>query len=195
MKRDSPQKDPRGGHVRLYWALLDSPAWRVLSHADVRVYLALRRKLGKFNNGDINATLTEMRHAGIRSSSTLATALQRLEKLGFIEKTRQGGIANGGKLCSLFRFTDEQNLDFPKLDLRAAGPTSDFLRFTTMAQAKEAIRGLTHREKGKVRLANRTALTIKADAIVSASTVKHEAVIPIRKSKATAGHSKVLQAA
>jgi hypothetical protein len=72
----------------------------------VRVYLALRRKLGKFNNGDINATLTEMRHAGIRSSSTLATALQRLEKLGFIEKTRQGGIANGGKLCSLFRFTD-----------------------------------------------------------------------------------------
>jgi DNA-binding MarR family transcriptional regulator len=195
MKRDSPPKDPRGGHVRLYWALLDSPAWRVLSHADVRVYLALRRKLGKFNNGDINATLTEMRHSGIRSSSTLATALQRLEKLGFIEKTRQGGIANGGKLCSLFRFTDEQNLDIPKLNLRASRPTSDFEQFATMAQAKEAIRGLTHREKGKVRLAKRTALKTKADAVISALTVKQGALSPTRKSKPEATSKKACQPA
>jgi hypothetical protein len=92
-ERNAIPKDPRGGHVRLYWAILDSPAWRVLTHADVRVYLALRRKLGKTNNGDINATLAEMRHAGISSSSTLSSALRRLEALGFIGKTRQGGIA------------------------------------------------------------------------------------------------------
>lgn len=195
MKRDSPTKDPRGGHVRLYWTLLDSPAWRVLSHADVRVYVALRRKLGKFNNGDINATLTEMRHSGIRSSSTLATALQRLEKLGFIEKTRQGGIANGGKLCNLFRFTDEQNLDFPKLDLRASGPTNDFARYSTIAQAREAIRGLMHREKAKVRLAKRTALKTKADAVISALTVKQEVLSPIRKSNPEASRKKAWQPA
>ena len=82
MKRNAAPKDPRGGHVRLYWELMDCPAWRALSHADVRVYLAMRRKLGKTNNGDINATLTEMRHAGISSSSTLSAALHRLEALG-----------------------------------------------------------------------------------------------------------------
>jgi hypothetical protein len=92
MKRNAIPKDPRGGHVRLYWAILDSPAWRVLTHADVRVYLALRRKLKQTNNGDINATLAEMRHAGISSSSTLSSALRRLEALGFIGKTRRGGI-------------------------------------------------------------------------------------------------------
>lgn len=96
MSRGKPPKDPRGGHARLYWTILDSPAWRTLTHADVRVYLALRRKLGRTNNGDINATLAEMKHAGISSSSTLSAALHRLEALGFIEKTRQGGIAHGG---------------------------------------------------------------------------------------------------
>ena len=35
MKGGKQPKDPRGGHVRLYWAILDSPAWRVLP-ADVR---------------------------------------------------------------------------------------------------------------------------------------------------------------
>ncbi|OYT93553.1 MAG: hypothetical protein CFE43_02160 [Burkholderiales bacterium PBB3] len=64
MKRNTPPKDPRGGHVRLYWAILDSPAWRVLTQADVLVYLALRRKLGKTNNGDINVTMAELRRAG-----------------------------------------------------------------------------------------------------------------------------------
>jgi hypothetical protein len=109
--RFKQQPDPRGGHIRLYWSLFDSAAWRVLTHADVRVYLAMRRKLGKTNNGDIGATLAEMKHAGIKSSSTLAAALSRLQALGFIAQTRRGGIASGGKVCSLYRFTDEPTLD------------------------------------------------------------------------------------
>jgi predicted transcriptional regulator len=129
MKRGAPPKDPRGGHVRLYWGILDSPAWRVLTHADVRVYLALRRKLGRTNNGDINATLSEMRHAGISSSSTLSSALRRLEVLGFIEKTRQGGIAFGGKLCSLYRFTDEPTFEIAKAGVKAGAATDEWRRF------------------------------------------------------------------
>lgn len=135
-----PAPDPRGGHIRLYWSILDSPAWRVLSHADVRVYLALRRKLGRTNNGDINATLAEMKHAGISSSSTLAAALRRLELLGFIDKTRQGGIANGGKLCSLYRFTDEPTLEIAKAGVQAGPATNDWQRFASMGEAKAALR-------------------------------------------------------
>jgi hypothetical protein len=126
MKRSAIPKDPRGGHVRLYWAILDSPAWRVLTHANVRVYLALRRKLKQTNNGDINAILAEMRHAGISSSSTLSSALRRLEALGFIGKTRQGGIAFGGKLCSLYRFTDEPTFDIAKAGVRSGPATNEW---------------------------------------------------------------------
>jgi predicted transcriptional regulator len=140
MKSEKGKGDPRGGHVRLYWAILDSPAWRLLTHADVRIYLALRRKLGRTNNGDINATLGEMKHAGITSSSTLAAALRRLEALGFIEKTRQGGIANGGKLCSLYRFTDEPTLQIAKAGVKAGPATNEWQRFKSMAEARAVLR-------------------------------------------------------
>ncbi len=141
-------KDPRGGHVRLYWVILDSPPWRTLTHADVRVYLAMRRKLGKTNNGDINATLAEMKHAGISSSSTLSTALRRLEALGFIEKTRQGGIAFGGKLCSLYRFTDESTYEIAKAGVRAGNATNgweQFKHWQRRGQRCGCLRGKTKR--------------------------------------------------
>jgi hypothetical protein len=145
-----PPADPRGGHVRLYWAILDSPAWRLLSHADVRIYLALRRKLGRTNNGDINATLAELKHAGISSSSTLALALRRLELLGFIEKTRQGGIANGGKMCSLYRFTDEPTFEIKKAGVKAGPATNDWRRFGSIAEARTALLPVLSKNTSKV---------------------------------------------
>ncbi len=38
-------QDPRGGHVRIYWSILDSPAWRALSFSQQALYIACRRKL------------------------------------------------------------------------------------------------------------------------------------------------------
>lgn len=182
MKRRAMPKDPRGGHVRLYWELMDCPAWRALSHADVRVYLAMRRKLGKTNNGDINATLTEMRHAGITSSSTLSTALQRLETLGFIEKTRQGGIANGGKVCSLFRFTDEVTYDIAKAGVKASPARHEWRAFETIAKARAAVRGFKRENNSKLRTANRTDSTVEADKQITASKAEHVTRPPLRKS-------------
>jgi hypothetical protein len=195
MKRNQIQKDPRGGHVRLYWAILDSPAWRVLTHADVRVYLALRRKLGKTNNGDINATLTEMRHAGISSSSTLSSALRRLEALGFIRKTRQGGIAFGGKICSLYRFTDEPTFEIAKAGVRS-GPASDEWRgFNNMTEARAAVRLLTAQKKKKVRLSNRTASTIESEKAFSGSTIEQMSVSVVRPSNQRPAPQTALNAA
>ena len=185
MRRGAAPKDPRGGHVRLYWAILDSPAWRALTHADVRVYLALRRKLGRTNNGDINATLDAMKHFGIASSSTLSTALHRLEALGFIDKTRQGGIANGGKLCSLFRFTDEATFDIAKAGVRAGPATDEWRRFDNLAQARAAVSPFARKNKSKLRPSNRSASTIESERAVSDSTVEHVKVSPVRLSKRT----------
>jgi hypothetical protein len=185
MSRSKPPADPRGGHVRLYWAILDSPAWRMLTHADVRVYLSLRRKLGRTNNGDINATLAELKHAGISSSSTLASALRRLELLGFIEKTRQGGIANGGKLCSLYRFTDEPTFEIKKAGVLAGAATNEWQRFSSMAEARAALRPGAPEITSKVRLSKRSASTIEAERQFSDSTIEHEADSPVRSSKRT----------
>ena len=195
MKRNAPPKDPRGGHVRLYWAILDSPAWRAITHADTRVYLALRRKLGKTNNGDINATLTEMRHSGIGSSSTLSSALQRLEVLGFIEKTRQGGIAFGGKLCSLYRFTDEPTYEIPKASVKAGPATDEWRKFNTIGEARAAVRHLKAKNKSKLRKSNRSASTVKPDGALSDSTIEQESISPVRKSKQRPAPETAAQAA
>ena len=195
MKRSSPPKDPRGGHVRLYWGILDSPAWRVLTHADVRVYLALRRKLGRTNNGDINATLSEMRHAGISSSSTLSSALRRLEVLGFIEKTRQGGIAFGGKLCSLYRFTDEPTFEIAKAGVKAGAATDEWRRFNNMGEARASVRLLTAKNKAKVRQSNRSASAIESEGGFSASTIERVGTAPVRLSNRKAAPPLALKAA
>lgn len=191
----NPPKDPRGGHARLYWSILDSPAWRALTHADVRVYVALRRKLGRTNNGDINATLAEMKHAGISSSSTLAAALHRLEALGFIEKTRQGGIASGGKLCSLYRFTDEPTFDIGKAGVRAGPATNEWDRVKNRAEARAAVRPFARKNRVKVRPSNRSGSTIESESAVCASTIEHMPVSPIRLSKQTRASQNGLQAA
>lgn len=181
--------------MRLYWSILDSPAWRVLTHADVRVYLALRRKLGRTNNGDINATLAEMRHAGISSSSTLSSALRRLETLGFIEKTRQGGIAFGGKLCSLYRFTDEGTYEIAKVGVKAGPPTDDWRRFNNMADARTAIRPLKAKNKVKVRQSTRSASAIESEGAFSASTIERAGLAPVRLSNRKATLPTALKAA
>ncbi len=195
MKRSAIPKDPRGGHVRLYWAILDSPAWRVLTHADVRVYLALRRKLKQTNNGDINATLAEMRHAGISSSSTLSSALRRLEALGFIGKTRQGGIAFGGKLCSLYRFTDEPTFDIAKAGVRSGPATNEWSKFENMADARAAVRLLTAHKKKKVRPSKQVASTIGSESKFIGSTIEQVNKLPVRSSKQALAHITALQAA
>lgn len=195
MKRGSPPKDPRGGHARLYWSILDSPAWRALTHADVRVYLALRRKLGRTNNGDINATLTEMKHAGISSSSTLSAALHRLEALGFIEKTRQGGIAHGGKLCSLYRFTDEPTFDIAKAGVRAGAATNDWQRFKNIAEARAAAKPFNRKTTPKVRSSARSDSIIEAGRPILASIVEHARLSPVRSSKRPKPEQTGLQAA
>ena len=195
MARYKPQPDPRGGHARIYWEILDSPAWRALTHADVRVYLAIRRRLGKTNNGNISATLTDCAHHGIKSSSTLAAALYRLEALGFISKTRQGGIAAGGKVCSLYRFTDEPTFDIPKVHVKAEPASNDWKAFTSLAHARSALRTVPSKNTSKVRPSKHSASTIEADAGFCASTIEHESGTVLRPSKRTKLTQSVPQAA
>ncbi|RYH63566.1 MAG: hypothetical protein EON54_07920, partial [Alcaligenaceae bacterium] len=102
MTRKRPP-DTRGGHSRVYWELQDSMAWRALAFSSVALYMAMRRKLQATNNGNIEATITTLRHAGFNVPATLAKALRELQAVGLISKTRQGGVAWGRTDCNLFR--------------------------------------------------------------------------------------------
>jgi hypothetical protein len=132
--------DPRGGHVRLYWSLIDSLAWRALSYSSQSVYIAMRRRLQSTNNGNISAALGDMKHYGITTSATLAKALRELQTVGLIAVTRQGGIAYGRQVCSLYRFTDEAVYEQPKVGVKACQATDDWKRFEKLAEVKGAIK-------------------------------------------------------
>lgn len=97
-----PPRDPQGRHVRIYCTLLDSLAWRVMGWSSRALFLDMRSSVNGSNNGNLSATLASLKHRGWKSAATLANALFELQALGFIAKTRGGGVEHGSKVCSLY---------------------------------------------------------------------------------------------
>jgi hypothetical protein len=132
--------DPRGGHVRLHWTLIDSQAWHAISHTEQALYVAMRRQYKGSNNGDVSATRSTMLHFGFTSPATLSKSLRSLMVAGFIAKTRDtGGLTHRGAVCCLYRFTDEPCNSIPSKGVAASKATHDYLRWKTLADAKGAI--------------------------------------------------------
>ena len=172
-------RDPRGGHVRIYWEIVDSHAYRVLSYSAQSLYVVIRRQLLSTNNGNISATLGTLKHYGWRSSATLSKSLRELEVVGLIAKTRQGGIAYMSKVCSLYRFTDEACYEFPKQRVSACKATFDYRDLKTRAEAKQAIACSSERRKGKKpKVQNLIGTASKAEAISSFTDSIPEQVVP-----------------
>ena len=139
--RAKPPRDPSGKHVRLYNTMLDSPAYRALGWSSRALLVDLRASLTATNNGNISATLTTLKHRGWKSPATLANALFELQALGFIAKTRGGGVEYGSKVCSLYRFTDRECFEFPKLGILHHKETHDYARFSSLAEAEDRVPG------------------------------------------------------
>lgn len=123
-------------HCRIRHEVTDSPAFRVLSYSARALYLDLRARVQSTNNGNINATLSEMKHRGWTSSATLSKALRELEVMGFIAKTRDGGIGANAKLCCLYRFTDLDVHEWPKLGIGPIKATYDYRKFESVKAAE-----------------------------------------------------------
>lgn len=132
--------DPNGGHARIYHKIALSPAWRVLSWRARSLYTDLRVKLTATNNGNINAALSELKHIGWTSPSTLANALFELRALGLIVQTRGGGVEYGSKVCALYAFTDQDVFEQRKQGIPASKATHAYARFTSVAEAVKAKR-------------------------------------------------------
>ena len=179
------QKNWKGiAHSRIPHDVTDGPAWRVLSFSAKALYVDLRAKLRSTNNGNLNATLSEMKHRGWTSSATLSRALRQLETLGFIAKTRQGGIANLSTVCSLYRFTDMGVHEFPKQGIDAMAATHEYRNFQTLADARTALAALK-REKSK--LSKLKLEAFKSEAMKPQTAFKSEQGGPAKLSKVNKG--------
>jgi hypothetical protein len=190
-------KDPRGGHIRLYNAIIDSPAWQSLTAADQRVYLALRRALGSTNNGDISLPLSRARHYGIGSPATLAKSLRALAAVGLIAVTRRGGCTRGGqRLPTLYRFTDEQVCEMKPKFIDACRATDDWKSISTIPQGKALIASAEAKAretaKAKTQLQKLNATATKSEAVKAKTATAAEAWRPgpLRKLKQAAGARK-----
>ena len=121
-------------------SLLNSPAWIALDRAAQALFFDLRVKVNGYNNGNINAAMSELKHRGWNSPATLAKCLRQLEALGFIAKTRATvGVEKGSKVCNLYRFTDLPVLEQPKQHVQASNATHDYKVFAVLRDAKRAV--------------------------------------------------------
>lgn len=133
--------DPRGGHVRLYWEIMDSHAWKALSFSQQALYVAMRRRLTSNSNGNITASIAGLREYGFEiAPSSLASGLRALIAVGLIAVVRPGGwVGRGQVIPTLYRFTDEASHEWPKNDVPAYKATNDWQRFATLNEVKAAI--------------------------------------------------------
>lgn len=133
--------DPRGGHIRLYWELVDSNAWRCLAATDQRCYVALLRGLRSTNNGDLSLPFSVAKTFGIRSQHTLAKSLRALQAVGLIAVTRKGGSQRGGqRLPTLYRVTDQECYEIPAKYVSACKASNEWKTVRTLAMGHAQIR-------------------------------------------------------
>lgn len=142
--------DPNGGHMRMYWAVWDSPAWKVLSPQQRLAYLAIQRHLGSTNNGALHLTLPIAKHAGIKSPATLAQALRALVAVGLLAVTREGGCERDGeRLPTLYAVTHLPVFEQKAHMLEARKATSAWKQVESISQARALIRKANEHAKAK----------------------------------------------
>lgn len=140
MGRDKKPEFKVEAHIRIPLAILNSPAYIALDWSARALYVDMRNLLRSTNNGNISAALSHLRHHGWRSPATLAKALRQLEAVGLIAKTRQTiGVQRGSKVCNLYRFTDMEAFEVPKLQIAASKVTNDYKRLPSITEARRTI--------------------------------------------------------
>ena len=187
-------KDKRGSHIRVYWDLYDSNAWRCLTATDQRVYMALARALTSTSNGDLSLPLSRAKPVGVRSPATLAKSLRALVAVGLIAVTRHGGCTRDGqRLPTLYRLTEYPVFAHPKKFIEAVGASNDWKAVDTLGKGRERIRQAEkraaekHSEKLKTPLQNLNGTTSKIEAVGALTASKIEVWPPSPTSNIEAG--------
>lgn len=117
-------------HYRVPKELYDSLAFRSLPGSAKLLWHDLMTQFNGSNNGNINATLSQLEYYGWRSSSTLSKALAYLIAHGFLRETRNGGGNNCSlQQCCLYRFTHLPINANDKLGIKGDASTYDYRHY------------------------------------------------------------------
>jgi hypothetical protein len=101
-RRNQSQCGGQGQFVRLFYAMIDSEAWSVLSHAARVAYIHLRRKVVSWDQQTVVLTYEEMKP--IMHRRTYAKAIRELEEVGMIRREQYGGLY---RKTNIFSFSQE----------------------------------------------------------------------------------------
>lgn len=116
MAKRSRSNGGLGSFAGIPRVLMESQKYKQLNGWEVRLLLELACQFRGSNNGDLGMTWTMAKERGWRSSGTLAQSLAKLEALGFILRTREGGKHR----CSLYALSWQPIDDCGgKLDVKA----------------------------------------------------------------------------
>ena len=184
-------------HCRIRADVTSSNAWRVLNFSAKALYTDLRAKLRNGSNGNVSAALGDLKHVGWTSSATLAKALYDLQAVGFVTKTRSGGVERGSKVCSLYAFTDMDINPNPKLGIEKSRATFAYRDFKTMAEARASmssgmakLRDEAMQRKGKTKLKKKNdASEIEAVKAIDASEIEAVGYFSASKTEAVKEYS------
>jgi len=110
--------------------LADSLAFRSLPGNAKLLWHDLMMQYRGRNNGNINATLSQLEYYNWRSSSTLSKALAYLIAHGFLRETRNGGgNACSLRQCCLYRFTHLAVNANDKIGIKGGPATYDYRQY------------------------------------------------------------------
>ena len=106
--------------------MLQSPAYKSLSHAERSFLTALAAECNGYNNGKIKFTREVAESYGLRSAGTRTRCLKKLESLGFIRFTAKVKGPNPHRHCDLIRLTWHHMYEYRDWSLPEMSPTNEW---------------------------------------------------------------------
>ncbi len=110
--------------VRITHHLMDSDAFKSLSHSAVRVLILLIQRHNSYNNGRISLSAREIEDNTPMSKGTGNRAIKELVVKGFIEVTCKGKFTV--KRASEYRLTFEPTLNYLGKHIQATNEWKDY---------------------------------------------------------------------
>jgi hypothetical protein len=157
--REKFYKDPFVGIPR---EILNSPSWIALDFSARALYIEIRLRMNGFNNGNINATISELRHKGFNSPATIAKGLRQLEATKLIAKTRATvGVEYGSKICNLYCLTDIDVLEAKNKSIKASKASHGYRAITSVKEAKKIVAAASPSQKKRLQNLKRYATKLE----------------------------------
>lgn len=147
-RRKEPSGRVPGGFVALPWAVLDSPAFRQLSHPARALLLEIARQYVRDNNGRLLTSMRYLRTRGWKSADVVGRAKAELIEGGFIHETVKGHRPNRASWYAVTWQTLDRHPDYdPGATVtfrRAAYERPAALVLATTPSSPRALPGAVH---------------------------------------------------